>query len=126
MGEAPAGWAAPDFDLSEFTLPTELPVSLPSALIRNRPDIMAAEANLHAASAAIGVATANLYPSIDLTASFAQEALTVPSLFNAASAAWVSLGLTAPIFHGGELEAPAARSNRQFPCQLGQLPADGP
>jgi NodT family efflux transporter outer membrane factor (OMF) lipoprotein len=119
VGEAPAGWAAPDFDLSEFTLPTELPVSLPSALIRNRPDIMAAEANLHAASAAIGVATANLYPSIDLTASFAQEALTVPSLFNAASAAWsLAAGLTAPIFHGGELEAQRRQAVDNFHASL--------
>ena len=119
IGQAPADWVAPDFDLTEFTLPTALPVSLPSALIHDRPDIMAAEANLHAASAAIGIAAANLYPSIDLTASLAQEALTVPVLFNGASGAWsLAAGLTAPIFHGGALEAKRREAIDEFHASL--------
>src|SRR5258708_33118135 len=75
LGRLPAEWVPPDFDLSEFTLPPELPVTLPSDLVRQRPDFLASEAQLHAASAAIGVATAQLYPNINLSASFAQEAL---------------------------------------------------
>ena len=62
-----------DFELAAFTLPGELPVSLPSQLVRQRPDILAAEANLHAASAALGVATAQLYPTVTLSASFGFE-----------------------------------------------------
>ncbi len=54
-GKGPADWVPPDFDLSDFTLPKDLPVTLPSDVARDRPDILAAEAQLHAASAAIGV-----------------------------------------------------------------------
>jgi NodT family efflux transporter outer membrane factor (OMF) lipoprotein len=105
-GKAPADWTPPNFELADLTLPTDLPVSLPSALVRQRPDILSAEAQLHAASAAIGVATAQLYPNITLTASLAQEALSPDKLFWGASNVWsIGSGLTAPIFHGGELEA---------------------
>ena len=82
VGKAPAEWSPPEFALTDFTLPDELPVSLPSELVHRRPDILAAEAQLHAASAAIGVATANLYPSINLTATATQQALTPGGLFN--------------------------------------------
>jgi NodT family efflux transporter outer membrane factor (OMF) lipoprotein len=75
VGKAPGDWAPPDFDLAEFTLPQDLPVTLPSELVRQRPDILASEAQLHAASAAVGVATSQLYPNLTLNASFTQEAL---------------------------------------------------
>ncbi|HXZ02786.1 MAG TPA: efflux transporter outer membrane subunit [Stellaceae bacterium] len=105
-GRLPADWVPPDFDLEEFTLPEELPVSLPSDLARQRPDILASEAQLHAASAAIGVATAQLYPNINLTASFTQEALATSTLFTPVSGVWSVGGqLLAPVFHGGALEA---------------------
>ena len=105
-GHSPGDWSAPDFDLAQFKLPRELPLTLPSDLVRERPDILAAEAQLHAASASIGVATANLYPQINLTGALSQQALTLGHLFNSANTAWsVAGGLTAPIFHGGELEA---------------------
>jgi NodT family efflux transporter outer membrane factor (OMF) lipoprotein len=105
-GRAPGDWAPPDFDLAEFTLPEELPVSLPSELVRQRPDILAAEAQLHAASAAVGVATAQLYPSIDLTGSFEQFATKPSKLFVPASSVFDLGGnLVAPIFHGGTLRA---------------------
>jgi NodT family efflux transporter outer membrane factor (OMF) lipoprotein len=105
-GHSPGDWSAPDFELGQFKLPRELPLSLPSDLVRERPDILAAEAQLHAASASIGVATANLYPQINLTGSLTQQALTLGHLFSAAGTAWsVAGGLTAPLFHGGELEA---------------------
>ncbi len=105
-GRAPAAWSPPEFDLNDFTLPHELPVSLPSELARQRPDILAAEARLHADSAAIGVATARLYPSITLTASLGQQALDTGSLFSGANGFWSLAGaLTQPIFNGGTLRA---------------------
>lgn len=105
-GRMPAEWTPPDFDLAEFTLPADLPVSLPSALARQRPDILAAEAQLHADSAAIGVATAALYPNITLTAALAQQAGSTGLLFGEVSTFWsLAAGLTQPLFHGGTLEA---------------------
>jgi NodT family efflux transporter outer membrane factor (OMF) lipoprotein len=105
-GRAPADWSPPDFTLAGFTLPDEIPVSLPSELVHRRPDILAAEAQLHVASAAIGVATANLYPKLDLTGALTQEALTPGFLFNSASAAWsVAANLSQPLFDGGQLKA---------------------
>ncbi len=105
-GRAPAAWSPPEFALEDFALPRELPLSLPSALARQRPDILAAEARLHADSAAIGVATANLYPSLTLSASLGQQALDSGSLFQSANAFWsLAGGVTAPLFHGGTLRA---------------------
>lgn len=106
VGNAPANAALPDFDLAQLTLPQSLPVSVPSELARRRPDILAAEAQLHAATAGVGVATANLYPRIDLTASTGQQAITADSLFDKASNVWsLTSGLVAPIFDGGTLRA---------------------
>jgi NodT family efflux transporter outer membrane factor (OMF) lipoprotein len=105
-GKTPAEWSPPEFTLTDFTLPGELPVSLPSELVRRRADIRAAEAQLHAASAAIGVATANLYPNLNLTATVTQQALVPGELFNSISNAYsLAAGLTQPIFNGGKLSA---------------------
>jgi len=105
-GKSPAEWTAPDFDLEKLTAPSDIPVSLPSQLIRRRPDILAAEADLHAATAAIGVAVANQYPDIRLSASLTQESIEPGNLFKPSSAAWSLLGgVTAPVFHGGTLKA---------------------
>jgi NodT family efflux transporter outer membrane factor (OMF) lipoprotein len=83
-----------------------LPVSLPSELARNRPDILEAEAELHAASAAIGVATADLYPHLTLSGLITQAASGASSPFGAGSALWnVGAGLAGPLFHGGTLQA---------------------
>jgi NodT family efflux transporter outer membrane factor (OMF) lipoprotein len=105
-GELPAEWSPPDFTLEGLELPRELPLSLPSQLVRQRPDILASEAQLHAASAAIGVATAQLYPNFTLSGSVAQQALQASSFFTAGGAAW-ALGAqaAAPLFHGGTLRA---------------------
>ncbi|MGC8536123.1 MAG: efflux transporter outer membrane subunit [Rhizomicrobium sp.] len=106
LGQAPSAFTAPTFRLKDFSLPRSLRLSVPSALARHRPDILAARAQLHAASAAIGVATANLYPQIELTANVMQEALTPGGLFNSAAAAWsVAANLTQPLFDGGQLSA---------------------
>lgn len=106
VGAFPANWQAPAFTLKNFTLPKTLPLTLPSQLVHDRPDILAAESLLHAASAGVGVATANLYPQINLSASLSQQALSPGQLFSASStAASVFAGLTAPIFSGGTLQA---------------------
>jgi NodT family efflux transporter outer membrane factor (OMF) lipoprotein len=106
VGRSPSDWTAPDFDLGGFDPPGEIPVALPSELVRRRPDILAAEADLHAATAEIGVATASLYPDIRLVAGLTPSALTPGTLFNYDSSAWtLGAGLTAPLFHGGALRA---------------------
>jgi NodT family efflux transporter outer membrane factor (OMF) lipoprotein len=105
-GKSPAEFTAPDFQLARLTAPAEVPVSLPSALIRQRPDILAAEADLHAATAAVGVAVANQYPDIRLSAGLTQSAIKPENIFNYSSAGWNLMGgVTAPVFHGGTLKA---------------------
>ena len=73
VGRSSAEWSPPDFNVEQFTLPQDVPESLPSTLVRQRPDILAAEAQLHVSSAAIGVATAQLYPSLTLSAGVTQN-----------------------------------------------------
>ena len=119
VGQLPGAWSAPDFELTEFTLPGELPVSLPSELARQRPDILAAEAQLHAASAEVGVTVAQMYPSITLSASVGFESTAANTLFNGASLIWsVASGLSAPIFHGGALEAQKQAAIDAFQASL--------
>jgi len=106
VGRTPAEWSAPDFRLDEFTLPAHLPLTLPSELAHRRPDILAAEARLHAATAAVGVASANLYPQISLTATASLQANTLHALFDASAAAGgVAGSLTQPLFNHGALHA---------------------
>ena len=106
VGKAPADWTAPDFNLADLKAPAIIPVGLPSDLVRRRPDILAAEAQLHAATADIGVATARLYPTINLTGSLTQSALTAGKLFDYPATAYaLGLGLTQPIFDGGRLRS---------------------
>jgi NodT family efflux transporter outer membrane factor (OMF) lipoprotein len=106
LGKPPANAALPTLDLAGLTLPRELPVSLPSELARRRPDILAAEAQLHAATAAVGVADANLYPHLTLSASTGQQSAALAHLFEPASAVWsLAAGLAAPLFDGGTLRA---------------------
>ncbi|MBI5577445.1 MAG: efflux transporter outer membrane subunit [Deltaproteobacteria bacterium] len=96
----------PEFALDGMNLPQELPLSLPSSMARRRPDIRAAEEVLHAASARIGVATANLYPQITLTGNMGSLATRPQDLFGSGSSIWsVGAGLLQPIFRGGELTA---------------------
>jgi NodT family efflux transporter outer membrane factor (OMF) lipoprotein len=118
-GKFPAQRSPPDFDLAEFTLPEELPVSLPSQLVRQRPDILAAEAELHASSAAIGIATAQMYPNITLSGSVGLESLSTATLFQGSSRIWsVASDLTAPIFHGGALAAQRQGAVEAFRASL--------
>ncbi|HUR05062.1 MAG TPA: efflux transporter outer membrane subunit [Nonomuraea sp.] len=106
VGQFPSESSPPAFDLEQLTLAEKLPVSVPSDLVHQRPDILAAEAELHAASATIGIAAAQRYPSITLTGSLATEAPSTGGLFQGPSAIWSLLsGITAPLFHGGALRA---------------------
>lgn len=96
----------PALSMKDFRLPTVLPVSLPSDLVRQRPDILVAEANLHDATAQLGIATANLYPSITLSASYGTSTNVAGDVFKAGSVIWsLGAGITQPIFEGGRLHA---------------------
>lgn len=106
LGISPAELGPTPFTLQQFTLPARVPVALPSALVHKRPDILEAEARLHAAIAAVGVATAQLYPDVTIGASLTQQTSQpgqiTSSRFNAFD---IFAGLSAPIFHGGTLKA---------------------
>ncbi|MEW6289954.1 MAG: efflux transporter outer membrane subunit [Thermodesulfobacteriota bacterium] len=101
-GRPPATADFPAFTLDEFRLPTELPLTVPSELLRSRPDIRAAEALLHAANAEYGVAVSKLYPQLNLSANLGSQALTTSALFGSGSAVWSLVGhLTQPLFNPG-------------------------
>lgn len=101
-GQAPGAKELPLFSLREFTLPTDLPLIVPSELVRTRPDIQAAEAMLHSANAEYGVAIAKLYPQLNLSANLGSQALTTGALFGSGSAIWSLVGqLTQPLFNPG-------------------------
>jgi NodT family efflux transporter outer membrane factor (OMF) lipoprotein len=87
-GHAPAEWKPPEFNLADLTLPADLPVSLPSELVQQRPDILAAEATAHAASANVGVATAAELPSVTLSGSYGVNNTSVSNLFAAGGNFW--------------------------------------
>ncbi len=94
----------PALELTTLRLPVNLPVSLPSRLVEQRPDIRAAEAQLHQASAQIGVAVANRLPQINLTGDYGSAALAPASLFTPGSIIWsIGASATQPILHGGTL-----------------------
>ncbi len=104
MGRFPNQDDGKVFDLDKLTLPAELPVSLPSDLVNQRPDVRAAETEVHSALAEVGVSTANLLPQLTLNASFGDEAVSASSLFGPESEIFsLGAGLTQPIFRGGTL-----------------------
>ena len=88
LGRFPAQSELAAVDLDSVVLPREVPVSVPSELVRQRPDIRAAEAELHRTTAEVGVATANLYPQISLTGSLGSQALQSGDLFSSGSKVW--------------------------------------
>ena len=97
---------APDekFDLASLQLPQDVPLSLPSDLVEQRPDVLQAEANLHDASAKIGIAIANRLPNIALTANAGSSASAIDQLFTSGTGFWgIGAAATAPIFDGGTL-----------------------
>ena len=101
IGRFPSQEHGRHLQLASLRLPTALPVSLPSQLVEQRPDVRAAEAQLHQASALVGVAIANRLPQLSLTAQYGSIALTPAALFTPAAAVWsVGAAGTQPIFHG--------------------------
>jgi NodT family efflux transporter outer membrane factor (OMF) lipoprotein len=103
-GVPPSGATPPEVELSGLSLPTDLPVSLPSDLVRQRPDILEAEAQLHAASANIGVATAAMFPSISLSGAYGGAGSSFGRLSAANGRFWsVGPSATVPLFQGGSL-----------------------
>jgi NodT family efflux transporter outer membrane factor (OMF) lipoprotein len=106
LGISPAELGATAYTLGQFALPQRVPVTLPSELVHKRPDILEAEARLHSATAAIGVATARLYPDVTIGASITQTTSQPGSLFSGKYNGFdLFAALSAPIFHGGTLRA---------------------
>jgi NodT family efflux transporter outer membrane factor (OMF) lipoprotein len=106
VGTFPGAFHEADFTLADLTLPQDLPVSLPSAIVAQRPDIQAAAAQLHTASANLGIATANLLPQFTLSAQIGHEALSSGTLFTPQTLLWsLVAGVTQPLFEGGTLTA---------------------
>jgi NodT family efflux transporter outer membrane factor (OMF) lipoprotein len=100
----PAQWSPPELSLSEITLPADLPQSVPSRLVRQRPDVLQAEALLHAASAEIGVATAAMLPNITLSAGGGLASTSLATLGSRTGQSWdLAANVAAPLFQGGTL-----------------------
>jgi NodT family efflux transporter outer membrane factor (OMF) lipoprotein len=105
LGRTPDA-APPDLDLASLTLPAQVPVLVPSDLLKSRPDIEAADATLRAAAADVGAATAQMFPSITLSAGLGQAGFSWPMATSGVGALWaIGASLTQPIFHGGQLVA---------------------
>ena len=103
-GHYPAEGEPVAVTLETSRLPADIPRLLPAELVRRRPDVLLAEAQLHVANAEVGVATAAMFPAITLSVGYGRDSLQIGSLFGGNSAVWsLGAGLTAPLFHGGEL-----------------------
>ncbi|MDQ0036260.1 NodT family efflux transporter outer membrane factor (OMF) lipoprotein [Variovorax boronicumulans] len=115
-GRYPTEGVAAHFDLDALQLPSELPLTLPSRLVEHRPDVRAAEAQLQAASAAIGVAVAARLPNVTLGVnSYGSSAATLSELFKSSSLFWtVAASVTQPIFDGGALKHREAAARASF------------
>ena len=106
IGELPTEHAIPVLNLDKLNLPTDLPLSCPSLLVRQRPDIRAAESLVHSASALIGVATANLFPQVTINGNYGQQSTSLGTLFKPQNNVWNITGAVAQtIFSGGTLLA---------------------
>lgn len=104
VGDLPAEFTGPEFTLDSMTLPQDLPVSLPSKLVEQRPDVREYTALLHEATAQIGVATANMLPQITLNGSIGAESTSFSDLFKAGSGVWsIGASIAQPLFKGGQL-----------------------
>jgi NodT family efflux transporter outer membrane factor (OMF) lipoprotein len=104
LGRLPSDEPEETFRFDDLTLPTDLPVTLPSKLIEQRPDVRQAEENLHAASAAVGVALANMLPQFTIDANIGSSALKLGQLFTPYTGFWdVGASLTQTLFDAGAL-----------------------
>jgi NodT family efflux transporter outer membrane factor (OMF) lipoprotein len=104
LGRLPSEEPTQTFHLRDLTLPAELPVSLPSRLVEQRPDVRQAEENMHAASAAVGVALANMLPQFAISGDLGSSALKVGDLFSPYTGFWdAGASLTQTLFDAGAL-----------------------
>jgi NodT family efflux transporter outer membrane factor (OMF) lipoprotein len=104
IGDLPAEYAGPEFTLDSLHLPTDLPLSLPSKFVEQRPDVREYAALLHESTAQIGVATANMLPQITIQGSYGGEGGSFSNVFASGSNIWSIAGsLTQPLFKGGQL-----------------------
>jgi NodT family efflux transporter outer membrane factor (OMF) lipoprotein len=104
VGDLPADYAGGEFNLDSLNIPKDLPVSLPSKFVEQRPDVREYSALLHEATAQVGIATANMLPQVTITGTLGQEAASWSNIFSAGSNVWGLIGsLTQPIFKGGQL-----------------------
>ncbi len=104
VGDLPADYGGPQFTLDSLQLPADLPVSVPSKFVEQRPDVREYAALLHEATAQIGVATANMLPQLTLSGSYGGEASNFSGIFSSSNAIWSLTGsLTQPLFKGGQL-----------------------
>ncbi|MGN6527157.1 MAG: efflux transporter outer membrane subunit [Burkholderiaceae bacterium] len=118
-GERAGNWSPPDIGFDALAMPGELPLSLPSDWLRQRPDIEAAEAQLRAANAQVGIATAALYPSFTLDGAWTATGRVPGRLFHAGTDVWsLAASLLAPVFDGGTLAAQRAAAVDAYAAQL--------
>jgi len=104
VGALPADYGGADFNLDSLTLPADLPVTVPSKFVEQRPDIRQYSEMLHQATAQVGVATANMLPQVTLSGSYGGVATQYSNVFSASSAVWSAIaGATQPLFKGGQL-----------------------
>jgi NodT family efflux transporter outer membrane factor (OMF) lipoprotein len=124
MGRTPDR-APPPLALSQLQLPIDVPVSLPSDLLQQRPDVLAAEASVHAAAAQVGIATANLFPRISLSASYGSASFHSSTLFTGPAAVWsAGATLAQPIFHGRALLAQRRAALANYDASVAQYRPD--
>ncbi|HEY4296109.1 MAG TPA: efflux transporter outer membrane subunit [Paraburkholderia sp.] len=114
--------AAPDdLELARLRLPEQVPVLVPSELLRSRPDIQAADAAVKAAAADVGVATAQMFPSLSLSASMGQGGFSWPVALSGAGAIWsIGASLSQPLFHGGALVAQRRAAQDTYDATVSQ------
>jgi NodT family efflux transporter outer membrane factor (OMF) lipoprotein len=104
LGRLPAQEPQETFKLDDLTLPADLPVSLPSKLVEQRPDVRQAEENMHAASAEVGVAIADMLPQFAITGSYGTTAVNFGHLFAPSDGFWtLGSSLTQTLFDAGAL-----------------------
>jgi NodT family efflux transporter outer membrane factor (OMF) lipoprotein len=105
-GQLPAQFQTSGIDLAAISIPTRIPITLPSSYLANRPDLRAARANVAAQNASLGIAVAHLYPDLTLSASGGYASETLSTLFEPGSGLWSLAGnLLAPLYDGGILHA---------------------
>ncbi len=126
VGDLPADYAGSEFSLDSLSIPTDLPVSLPSKFVEQRPDVREYSALLHEATAQVGIATANMLPQITITGSYGQEAASFSNIFSAGSNVWSLDRLAdAADFQGRPIAASAPRRRRRRAGSGRQLQGHG-